>query len=128
MKAQLSFEFLTWFVVGLLAFGAVWYGSQSFQQRLLTERALSEVRGLCEGLASEINLAGYAGTGYERAVYVPSALYGVNEFSIRTQNYTLLIHWDGTTSLCMLAVERVLGQFKPGQNVLRNLNGIVYVE
>jgi hypothetical protein len=128
MRAQLSMEFVTWVITGLAIFAILWYGNESLRTKLMEGRALVEVRNLCDEIAFEINSAVKAGHGYGRSFRVPEDLFGVSNFSILVRDYTTIIRWDGTSTSCKLLVEGVVGSVRKGWNVVRNLNGTIYVE
>jgi len=127
IRAQVSLEFMVWIGVGLLMFTLLWYGTDSFRQRLTLNRALAEVHALCEEIALEVNSALEAGTGYAREFYVPQTLYGVAEFRIRVQNYSVLIEWDEMSTLCPVAVENIVGSIERGPNLIKNVDGVIFV-
>lgn len=126
MKGQIATEFLVLVGIVLLIFIAFYFWDLSFRQRFTSLRSDEEVRKLCEKVAFEINMAVEAGNGYKRKFYVEETLFGVSEFDISVDGYSVFIDWDGKSMSCTV-VTNITAPVEKGWNLIENINGTVYV-
>lgn len=126
MKGQIATEFLVLVGIILLIFTAFCVWDLSFRQRFTSLRSDEEVRKLCEKVAFEINAAVEAGSGYKRKFYVEKDLFGVSEFDISVDSYSVFIDWGGKSTSCAVTTN-ITASIKKGWNLIENTNGVVYV-
>jgi len=127
MKAQISNEFLIYFSLVILI-GAYFLGQHiSVNQRLKDIKMEKEADEFLEGLAFEINSAAIAGDGYERRFYLEETVGGYSNYNISTGNYFVFLDWDNRSKSASIVVESVNGEFSKGWNVIKNVDGVIYV-
>lgn len=128
MLAQVSVEFIT-FVAFLLilAFLMVYQNYQSFAQ---TEnfKVYQDAQKTVDEIAFEINLALKAGDGYSRSFYVSKTLYGISNFTVEVKDYTVKLVWEKGEVFSNIMARNITGTVKPGKNLIKNVNGNIYVE
>jgi hypothetical protein len=127
MKGQVSVEFLILISLLLVVLTIFVFSDITMRQKLTSVRIEKEVRELCNKIAFEINSAVKAGNGYERSFYIQSNLFGVSDFSISVEPYSLFINFDTSSSVCSTVTENITGEIKKGWNLIKNIDGDIYV-
>lgn len=128
MKAQVSIEFLILIFILVLVFTFFSSSTTSIKNQLNSIRIQTEARRLVNKIASEINLAVEVGDGYERRFYVENSFAGITDFSITISNYTISLEWKRGVVYSPLISSSIQGEIRKGWNVVRNVDGIIYVE
>ena len=128
MLAQVSMEFMT-FVAFLLilVFLMVYQNYQSFAQ---TEnfKVYQDAQKAVDEIAFEINVALKAGNGYSRNFYVSKSLYGISNFTVEVKDYTVKLKWNKGEVSSNIMTRNITGTVKPGGNLIKNVEGEIYVE
>jgi hypothetical protein len=127
IEAQASVEFMVLVSILSIILIVVLYGDISIRQKLIFLKSRQEAIDLCDRIAFEINSAAKAGDGYSRRIYIEKNLFGIANFSISIEGYAVIIDWDGKSSICKIITNDVNGNFKKGWNLIKNVNGSIYV-
>ena len=127
MLAQVSIEFIA-FVVFLLilVFLVVYQNYQSFAQ-LEEFKKYQDAQKAVDNIAFEINLALKSGRGYSRNFYVSQSLYGISNFTVEVTDYTVRLKWKDGEVAANIMTRNVTGSIKTGENLIRNVEGDIYV-
>ena len=128
MLAQISLEFITFITFLLALLSLVIY--QRYILAIQTEefKAWQDAQKTVDEIAAEINLAVKIGDGYSHTFYVEKNLYGISNFTVEVDNYTVSLMWKDGTVYSQIIIKNITGQIKPGYNLIKNINGWVYVE
>lgn len=126
MKGQASIEFFILVSVLLIIASVFIAGGFSLQEKLLFTRINKELQKTVDGVAFEINSALKAGNGYTRKFYVDENL-GFN-YTLSIEDYSVFIEWDGRSSSSNILTNSVIGNVEKGWNVIRNVDGVIYVD
>ena len=127
IEAQASIEFMILVSILSMILIVVLYGDISIRQKLISLKSRQEAIDLCDRIAFEINSAIKAGDGYTRKFYVEKNLFGVSDFNISIEGYAVVIDWNGKPSICNIITSDVNGNLKKGWNLIKNVNGSIYV-
>lgn len=127
IEAQASIEFMILVSILSMILIVVLYGDISIRQKLISLKSRQEAIDLCDRIAFEINSAIKAGDGYTRKFYVEKNLFGVSDFNISIEGYAVVIDWNGKSSICNIITSDVNGNLKKGWNLIKNVNGSIYV-
>ncbi|MFA5060868.1 MAG: hypothetical protein WC494_00955 [Candidatus Pacearchaeota archaeon] len=125
-KAQSSIEFiiLTGFVL-LFIIIFLFAMNRNLSGSLIQKRE-SIVSNLLMSVQDEINLASKSSNGYLREFYIPSTIDNL-EYNISILEGTLYIITENKKYSSVVLVSSVVGQPKKGKNMIRNQDGIVYI-
>ncbi|MCX6815977.1 MAG: hypothetical protein NT120_03950 [Candidatus Aenigmarchaeota archaeon] len=128
MKAQISLEFITFvgillFITALASFIAFNNISDMYQNSI--DR---DARSVAKLVATEINIATEAGTGYSHKFSLPHLLYGEKNYSLNTTNQDLYIFWPSKSYFLPILAYNVTGQPQHGLNTIKNINGAIIFE
>ena len=127
MKSQVSIEFMI-FVTILIAILTVFLWSDtSLSYRMIGIKSNTEAKKLCDSVAFEINSAARTGDGYKRNFYVDETLYGISDFTISIEEYSVYIDWDGKSVSSSIITKNIIGTINKGWNLIENKQGVVYV-
>lgn len=127
MKSQVSVEVMILAAITILIFVAFLVSTTSLKQEFFGLKRNSEAKDLCEGIASEINMAIRAGDGYSRRFLIQDRFFGVSDFDISVNNYFVTIDWDENSVVCSIITKNITGNLEKGWNIIENINGSVYV-
>ena len=128
MKSQVSIEFMI-FVTILIAILTVFLWSDtSLSYRMIGIKSNTEAKKLCDNVAFEINSAARTGDGYKRSFYVDETLYGISDFTISIEEYSVYIDWDGKSVSSSIIIRGISGTgVIKGMNTIENRDGVIYV-
>ncbi len=106
---------------------AVIYFNSSYYHHFNQYKIYSEARKISESIAGEINLALKAGDGYSRVFYIPEKILNAIDYEINISNYRVYVHWSLGSTQSVIYIRNVNGVMKKGENLIRNVNGEIYV-
>lgn len=127
MKSQAGIELMIFVSILLLAFTSFLIGNFSFQSELITTKTSTEAQKICDEIGFEINTAVRAGNGYERNFFVEDSFFGVSEYNITVQNYTVYLDWDKGSITSTIITDNIIGSVEEGWNMIKNTGGKIYV-
>jgi hypothetical protein len=127
MRGQLTVEFLILVSVLIIMFTIFTFSEASLRERTSYIKSSEEIEELCEKIAFEINSAVKFGDSYKRNFYVDENIFGVSDFQISINTYSVFIDWDGRSTTCTISIKNITGEVKKGWNLIENINGIIYV-
>ena len=127
MKGQVSFEYLVYFTLILLISSFFIINQLNTNQRLNHLKMDVEADELAEKIAFEINSAVIAGDGYERKFFLEEKIGGYSSYTVETGDYYILVDWDGRSKIASINTKSVNGTIGEKWNLIRNVNGVIYV-
>jgi len=127
MKAQVSVEFLVYFAFILLMAGLFLANHLTNSQKLSYLKMDVESRNLVDKIAFEINSAVIAGNGYERKFYLEDKIGGFSNYTVEIGDYYVLIDWNGRSKISTIHTKSINGTLDKGWNLIRNNEGVIYV-
>ena len=128
MKAQVSVEFMMFLAFVLLMLCLASYASLTAGRDIGNDNEVTAARIITAAMAGEINIATEIGPGYSHRFVLPASLIG-NNYTIDTNETGFVnVKWkDKFYSLPVLS-DNITGSVRTGQNVIRNLNGVIVFE
>lgn len=127
MLAQISIEFITLVSILIVILSLTIYYNSSFYLQMNSAKIYSDAQTLSDQVASEINLALKAGNGYSRIFYIPKEILNAIDYNISVENYRVILNWATGSTHSIILVEDVIGDLIKGQNLIKNLDGRIYV-
>ncbi|MBD3155264.1 MAG: hypothetical protein GF368_01250 [Candidatus Aenigmarchaeota archaeon] len=127
MKAQVSVEFLVYFGFLLLVSSLFLANHLSNSQKLSNLKMEVESQEIADKVSFEINSAVIAGNGYERNFYLEEKIGGFSNYTVEIGDYYVLIDWDGRSKISKASTKSINGTIEKGWNLIRNINGGIYV-
>ncbi|MEM5836255.1 MAG: hypothetical protein QXR09_01390 [Candidatus Aenigmatarchaeota archaeon] len=127
MSAQVSLEFISLLsLLFIFLFLTIYHSSNLYIQ---TNRAkvLKEAQTISDQIASEINLALKAGSGYSRIFTIPQKISNAIDYNITVKDYLVILSWNNGFVQSTILTRNISGEILKGENLIRNLNGVVYV-
>ena len=103
------------------------YYNSSYYSNLNAIRVYEDARRIGDSIASEINLALKAGDGYSRVFYIPEKILNSYDYNISVKNYRIYLFWAAGSYQATILTSGIVGELKKGENYLRNVGGIIYV-
>jgi hypothetical protein len=125
--AQVSIEFIVLVSVLVLILATVVYYNSSFYVRINAAKDYNNAQGISDQISSEINLALRIGDGYSRSFYVPGSISNSIDYNITVNDYTVVLNWNNGYVTSTVLAKNISGNLNKGQNIIRNLDGIIYV-
>ena len=127
MKGQVSIEFIVYFGLILLISTFFFVKHIKTDERLTYMKMDNEADKFTEKIVFEINSAVIAGDGYERRFYLEDKIGGYSDYNIQTNDYYVVVDWDGKSKILSIITESVNGSFDKGWNFIRNQDGVINV-
>jgi hypothetical protein len=128
MKGQSSVEFMVYIGILLVILSVFLWSSNSLQSRLNEVKIQNEAQQLCDKVAFEINTAVRSGNGYKRNFYMEKNFFGVSDFEINIDDYTIYLTWDNFSVISNIITKNITGTVTQGRiNTIENRGGIIYV-
>ncbi|MEM5878882.1 MAG: hypothetical protein QXU74_00085 [Candidatus Aenigmatarchaeota archaeon] len=126
MLAQVSIEFIS-----LLSFLFIFlfftiYHSSNLYIQTNAARILKDAQTVSDQIASEINLALRAGSGYSRTFNVPNKISNAIDYNITVKDYLVILTWNGGSTQSIILTRNISGEILKGENLIRNLDGVIY--
>lgn len=126
IKAQTAIEFLIVSIAVFLFFFSFLSVINWNNSVKLREKNFLAVENLAREIQGEINLAVESSDGFERTFVIPSKIIG-RDFEVNVSNGGIyLITDDGDFSVAV-EIPEVEGDFVIGENVVRKINGEIYL-
>jgi len=127
MKGQAGIEFLAYLSFVLILLSLFLYSSYSKQAELMEIKIKNEIREVAEGVAFEINSAVKAGDGYERRFNMRDYYKTLSDFNITIYENLVEVEFGGRSHFSKVLARRIVGNFTLEWNVIKNENGVIYV-
>ncbi len=128
MKGQVSVEFLVYFTLVLLIGTFFFLNYSNSIERISEIKAENDAEKLLEEIVFEINSAVVSGNGYERRFYLEDTIDGFSNYTITVWNYSVFLDWDGRSKSSRIITCSINGSINKKWNLIRNVNGVVYVD
>jgi len=103
------------------------YFNSSYYYQFNAQQIYSEANKISQAIASEINLALKAGDGYSRIFYIPQKILNSIDFDVKVSNYRVYVYWKEGSSQSVIYTKEINGTFTKGENLIRNVDGVIYV-
>jgi len=128
MRGQVTIEFMIFVAILIIILSILLWSDISIRYRMMDVKSNLEAQKLCDNIAFEINSAIRAGNGYRRRFYVDETVYGITDFVISVQDYSVFIDWDGKSVTSSITTKNITsGTIKKGWNIIENKNGELHV-
>jgi hypothetical protein len=127
MKGQVSTEFMIFLSVLIVILSVFLWSNLSLQHRMIGVKSDIEAQELCDKIAFEINSAVRAGEGYKRRFYVDESFFGVSDFSINIEEYSVFVDFNGNSVSSSIITKNITNGMKKGWNTIENINGGIHV-
>lgn len=126
-KSQASIEFMGVLSFALLVFGVFSVLMVSHRSDIEAHNSFLEIKKVAKEASSIINIACLEGDGYSIKLSVP---YYVNnrDYNLTIQNGSVQVEQEGSVYEAPLFTEDITGSFKKGDNIIRNINGVIRIE
>jgi len=124
---QASLEFFVLISVLLVMLTMVMYFSSSYYHQFTQYQISSEATKISQNIANEINIALKAGDGYSRVFYIPTKILNVIDFDVNVSNYRIYVYWNTGFTQSTIYTKEINGNLRKGENLIRNVNGEIYV-
>jgi len=125
--AQVSIEFFSHISLLFIFLLLVVYYNSGLQLQLTSTKILKDAQAISDQVASEINLALKAGSGYSRIFFIPAKLSGSIDYEISVKDYLVILSWKEGSTQSTILTKNVTGEILKGRNFIKNINGIIYV-
>ena len=103
------------------------YFSSSYYHQFIQYQIYSEATKISQNIANEINIALKAGDGYSRVFYIPTKILNAIDFDVNVSNYRIYVYWDTGFTQSVIYTKEINGNLRKGENLIRNVNGEIYV-
>lgn len=110
----------------LILFLTVYYNSSIYIQ-MNSAKIYNDAQTISDQAASEINLALKVGDGYSRVFYTPNRISNAFDYNITANDYLVILSWSGGSTHSVILTKNLTGSLAKGQNLIKNLNGSIYV-
>jgi hypothetical protein len=128
MKGQSSVEFMVYIGILLVILSVFLWSSNSLQSRLNDVKIQNEAQQVCDKVAFEINTAVRSGNGYKRGFFMEKNFFGVSDFEINIDDYTVYLTWNNFSVISNIITKNITGTITQGRiNTIENRGGIIYV-
>jgi hypothetical protein len=128
MKGQSSVEFMVYIGILLIILSVFLWSSNSLQSRLNEVKIQNEAQQMCDKVAFEINTAVRSGNGYKRDFYMEKNFFGVSDFEINIDDYTVYLTWTNFSVISNIITKNITGTITQGRiNSIENRGGIIHV-
>ncbi|MFH7880592.1 MAG: hypothetical protein QXI09_01120 [Candidatus Aenigmatarchaeota archaeon] len=127
MLAQVSIEFVTLFILLISIFSLVFYYNLEYFKDINERKILYEAKIIADSIAKEIDIAANIGNGYSRVFYVKNKILGYIDYDIIYSPYTVIIKWNNNYVESVTSVKEIVGKIEKGKNVIKNIDGVIYV-
>ena len=127
MLAQISVEFTLLVSILVIILLLTIYYNSSIYVEMNSAKVYSDGQKISDQIASEINLALKAGNGYSRVFYTPIKVSNSFDYNITVNNYLVTVSWKDSSVRSVVLTNNLNGTLVKGQNLIKNLNGNVYV-
>jgi len=127
MKSQVGLEFLFYTALALFTLTVFLYYSYSKHAELMEVKIENELKDVASAAAFEINAAVRAGDGYERRFNMADYYSALKAFNITIREDFVEVSFGQRHYYENLATKNVIGNFTLQWNVVRNENGVIYV-
>ena len=127
MLAQVSLEFVVLVSILFTILLLTIYYNSSYYVQLNSAKIFNDAQAVSDQIASEIDMALKAGDGYTRAFYAPTKISNTLDYTLEIENYRVKLGWSGLSTQSIILTKNVTGTVVKGQNLIKNLDGSIYV-
>jgi hypothetical protein len=127
MRGQISVEFMTLVSILIVIFTVFLWSANSWDYKIIGIKTNAEAKKLSDIIAFEINSAARAGDGYKRSFYLDEHPYGISDYDISVEGYSVFIDWDDKSISSNIITKNITGNVIKGWNLIENKDGMVYV-
>ncbi|MEM4260438.1 MAG: hypothetical protein QXG00_04335 [Candidatus Woesearchaeota archaeon] len=129
-KAQFVIEYLSLIGMGIVIIGVVLVSGSSFLKDKQEEETYYLINDYGYSLQTEIMLALNSEPGYSRNITVPSTIGNRRkiQFTINNTDQFLIFNYSNDKFIQFLIPNMSGNKIKKGNNVIRNINGVLYIE
>lgn len=127
MLAQVSLEFVVLVSILFTILLLTIYYNSSYYVQLSSAKIFNDAQAMSDQVASEINMALKAGDGYTRVFYAPPKISNALDYNLEIENYRVKLGWLDLSTQSIILTKNVTGTVIKGQNLIKNLDGIIYV-
>lgn len=127
MLLQASLEFFVLISLLIVILTMAMYFSSSYYHQFIQYQIYSEATKISQNIANEINIALKAGDGYSRVFYIPTKILNAIDFDVNVSNYRIYVYWDTGFTQSVIYTKEINGNLRKGENLIRNVNGEIYV-
>lgn len=128
MKGQSSVEFMIFISIIMMILAIFLWSNMSIQNKITGIKTKVEAQELSDKIAFEINTAVRTGDGYRRDFYVEKDFFGVSEFDISVDDYSVFIDWYKGSVVSSIIIKNITGTINKGRkNTIENKNEVIYV-
>ena len=129
MKGQAAIEFITYVSILTFILAVFLWSSTSLEKRKTGIKTMTEAENFCDNIAFEINSAVRSGDGYSRKFHVDDSFYGVSNFDISVNNYSVYMDWTNNSVSSSIIIKNLANTntISPGFNFIENRGGDIYV-
>ena len=127
MLLQASLEFFVLVSLLIVILTVAMYFNSSYYYQFNLYQVHSEAKKISDAIAMEINLALKAGDGYSRVFYIPGKILNAIDYEVNVSNYRVYVRWNFSSTQSVIHTSNVNGFLKKGENLIRNINGEIYV-
>jgi Flp pilus assembly protein TadG len=126
---QISIEFTLLVTILLIILLGTIYFNSSYWLQLTSAKIDNDAQAISDMAAIELNLAVRAGSGYSRMFHLPTKVSESYDYNLTVTPYVLYLNWTegNAPAESVLLVYNITGNLKTGENMIRNENGIIYV-
>jgi len=124
---QASLEFFVLISLLIVILTMAMYFSSSYYHQFIQYQIYSEATKISQNIANEINIALKAGDGYSRVFYIPTKILNAIDFDVNVSNYRIYVYWDTGFTQSVIYTKEINGNLRKGENLIRNVNGEIYV-
>lgn len=126
LKAQYAMEFVLLATLMVLIFVA-FFSIVSYKLTETTEQQQTEDADDAAGIVvEEVKLANTLNDGYEKYIYIPMMINGVNYSIQLIQNREVVVNYSGKEAVFFLP-DNVVGNVSTGWNSIKKIGGIIYL-
>lgn len=127
MNGQAGIEFLIYVSIALLIINIFLYSYYSKNYELVNVKLENELKEIASAAAFEINSAVKAGEGYERRFNMKDYYSTLKNFNITIIGNVIQVDFSGRYYYASVATNNIIGNFSLEWNVIKNKDGVIYV-
>ena len=129
-KGQISMEMMSYYIILFGVFLVTLVLVVSSQRSIEEEKANMDSRRILIFAKNEIDIATNIGEGYSHSFFLPGSLQGGKDYdiSISAEDQEIRIVYSQRNVTLPLLTNNITSTIKKGNNIVRNINGVVTIE
>ncbi|MFH8092391.1 MAG: hypothetical protein QXM38_00400 [Candidatus Aenigmatarchaeota archaeon] len=127
MKSQAGIEFLIYLSIIIILLDVFLYSSFSTNYQLISRKVESELEEIASAAVFELNSAVRGGDGYERRFNMKEYSPTIREFNITIHGNIIEVEANNKHYYAFAATNNINGNFTKEWNIIRNVDGVIYV-